>query len=893
MKIAIVCPSPDPFQYGGVERLSLNLVKAINDNTSHSAEIIKLPFPENTAFRVIRGYLRFNRLNLDNFDAVISLKYPAWMVNHQHHIIYMTHKLRGLYDSYTGKKNLTAFFKENPLNFPGIAIRKIVHLLDKYATDPQKIMHYLAISKEVRSRENYFPNGVDVDILYPPTDLSLDRYSKPQYKYFFTVSRLDKAKRIELIIKSMKFIEEDIDLLIAGDGAEKENLMELALHDLRIKFLGHVDDVTLKGYYKNALCVPFIPFKEDFGLVALEAMKFKKPLITFSDSGGATELIENEETGFIIEPSIEKLAEKMRFFAKNPDEARSYGEKAFESVKDINMKKTAEKILSSLTWMEDLEKVRRSKKMIITIFSTYTIDPPYGGGKARIFHLYNQLSKKYKIFVIALSQTDIAYGFNSINPDFHEIRVPMSGLHKKILWEYESQAKTPVSDVTANDLIQHTPLYSKIVKCYAKISDFLISSHPYLFSLLLDYKDKPIIYESHNVEYNLKKEILDKTHVGKKLLKRVHIIEEQAIKFSRLIFVTSFDEAKELNKLYGVSQDKMVTIPNGVETRRKTRSQYNKESLRKKYDITESKIVIFLGAWHPPNLDAFVFIKDKLCFQFTDVRFIVLGSVIDQYKSIYSKLDIPSNMTVFGNVTEEEKYELFALSDIAINPMSSGSGTNLKMLDFMASELPVLSTSIGARGFDLKVDEHYFQSDLESFSSKLLIILDRPETFLQVAINGSNYIKERFGWEIISEKVEKMLDNLIPRNEKEPIRIDMAKNENFGSGWYSPENWSENLVARWTDGEAVFSHDNSQNFNKMKISIQPGSYNGFIKIFINGRESFNKELLPDWNELEFDISGLSGRLVVSILSPTWSPYQITGTPDTRILGVAVRSITLF
>jgi hypothetical protein len=40
------------------------------------------------------------------FDAVISGKYPAWMVSHPRHVCYMLHRLRGLYDAYPGAQDL-------------------------------------------------------------------------------------------------------------------------------------------------------------------------------------------------------------------------------------------------------------------------------------------------------------------------------------------------------------------------------------------------------------------------------------------------------------------------------------------------------------------------------------------------------------------------------------------------------------------------------------------------------------------------------------------------------------------------------------------------------------------------------------------------------------------
>ncbi len=100
MKIAIVSPSGIPFRIGGAENVWWGLLHHINQHTAHQADLIKLPSPEINFWDLMDNYWRFSQLDLSHFDAVISCKYPAWMVHHQHHICYMFHTSRGLYDLY-------------------------------------------------------------------------------------------------------------------------------------------------------------------------------------------------------------------------------------------------------------------------------------------------------------------------------------------------------------------------------------------------------------------------------------------------------------------------------------------------------------------------------------------------------------------------------------------------------------------------------------------------------------------------------------------------------------------------------------------------------------------------------------------------------------------------
>jgi len=68
--------------------------------TSHQCELIKIPTRENNFWDIIASYHSFYTLDLSHFDMIISTKYPSWMIQHDNHVVYMIHPLRGLYDTY-------------------------------------------------------------------------------------------------------------------------------------------------------------------------------------------------------------------------------------------------------------------------------------------------------------------------------------------------------------------------------------------------------------------------------------------------------------------------------------------------------------------------------------------------------------------------------------------------------------------------------------------------------------------------------------------------------------------------------------------------------------------------------------------------------------------------
>lgn len=99
-----------------------------------------------------------------------------------------------------------------------------------------------------------------------------------------TLSFLGPRKRVDLLIEAFKEAEVDGELLIGGDGRERERLEKIAGEDRRIKFLGFVPEDDLNGFF-NSLDAFIFPTKmEGYGLPAVEAMACKIPVVTLSDA---------------------------------------------------------------------------------------------------------------------------------------------------------------------------------------------------------------------------------------------------------------------------------------------------------------------------------------------------------------------------------------------------------------------------------------------------------------------------------------------------------------------------------------------------------------------------------------------------------------------------------
>jgi 1,2-diacylglycerol 3-alpha-glucosyltransferase len=137
--------------------------------------------------------------------------------------------------------------------------------------------------------------------------------------------RLSQEKNLGYLISAFSALltsVHDAILWVAGRGPELANLEALCLQ-LRIadkvKFLGFLDHPTLARNY--AACDVFVlpSLVETQGLVAMEAMRFSKPIIVTKQIVSAEELVEHGVNGYIVDPDqVEDLSQCLQTLAANP-----------------------------------------------------------------------------------------------------------------------------------------------------------------------------------------------------------------------------------------------------------------------------------------------------------------------------------------------------------------------------------------------------------------------------------------------------------------------------------------------------------------------------------------------------------------------------------------------
>jgi glycosyltransferase involved in cell wall biosynthesis len=101
-------------------------------------------------------------------------------------------------------------------------------------------------------------------------------------------------------------------------------IQDLKVQDT-VRLIGRFTEAEKMAYYARSLGVFFGPFDEDYGYITLEAMLSSKPVISCEDSGGPLEFVRHGETGFVLAPEPELIAEKIDWLYNNRTAAAEMG----------------------------------------------------------------------------------------------------------------------------------------------------------------------------------------------------------------------------------------------------------------------------------------------------------------------------------------------------------------------------------------------------------------------------------------------------------------------------------------------------------------------------------------------------------------------------------------
>ncbi len=321
----------------------------------------------------LHGRDRFDGISTGAYDLVISTSPPSYVHRHRAHLALFFHHHRVFYD--LEEPYVDAGFAADPAAHAHAA--RLVRGLDfdRLAA----VTTFLCPSNTVAQRLERFNQRRETRPFHAGIGVASSSAEQPLGDAgAVCVTRHEFPKRAELVVAAAHLVDPAIPVTCTGTGGRLAFTRDLDLrlatgvldvddldaHTLwcntgaapaaptpgrgRVDFVGHVDDRRLDGLYASSRCVVAPAFDEDYGLTAIEAMQHGRPVIVCADGGGLAELVDDGETGLVVEPDPTAIAAAVTRLHDDAELAVRLGRNARARAAESTWSHAAEQLLTAV-----------------------------------------------------------------------------------------------------------------------------------------------------------------------------------------------------------------------------------------------------------------------------------------------------------------------------------------------------------------------------------------------------------------------------------------------------------------------------------------------------------------------------------------------------------------
>lgn len=377
----------------------------------------------------------------------------------------------------------------------------------------------------------------------------------------------------------------------------------------------------------------------------------------------------------------------------------------------------AEHIREQFTWdaiavrmVAALHKAQASfaKRRCFVVLNDYDPFETIGGGATRIRGLYEAVSEEAYVIMLCFSEDKALSRQEFFNGRLLLIAVPKTPDHARAEEYTRSLHHISVADLLAIREAPTNPVMTSVFGRLQRFCDMVICEHPYLVGLPQRAGAK-FVYSSHNYELGLKRQMLLGHPLEGLLLSDLAHAESFAVGCAELVVAVSEEDAKQFGAAFPLTGP-IVVVPNGAA-----------EPVPMAANLLplSGQNAVFLGSAHMPNIEAAQFVANVLAPSNPSVTFHIVGTACMALEAV------GQNVVLWGVVDDEMKANILGRCDIGLNPMSSGSGSNVKVADYLKNGLYVLSTTFGARGYRDYVGDDITVCDLDDFSDEMQYFFEK------------------------------------------------------------------------------------------------------------------------------------------------------------------------
>ncbi len=220
-------------------------------------------------------------------------------------------------------------------------------------------------------------------------------------------------------------------------------------------------------------------------------------------------------------------------------------------------------------------------------------------------------------------------------------------------------------------------------------------------------------------------------------------------RFARVVVVSRLDQEMVLELNPHLHTE---VIPNGVDVQR-----YQPLPVQR-----DDPVMLFIGTMsYAPCVDGAIFFSQQVLplirKAIPNARFLIVGADPDpEVRALESEA-----VEVTGRVPEIEPY--YSRASICVVPLRAGGGTRLKILEAMAFGRPVVSTSIGCEGLEVRDGQDLLVADEpEKIAAQVIRLLTDKDLYRQIADEARKTVEAQYDWDAIAGRLMDIYQELNP-----------------------------------------------------------------------------------------------------------------------------------
>lgn len=373
--------------------------------------------------------------------------------------------------------------------------------------------------------------------------------------------------------------------------------------------------------------------------------------------------------------------------------------------------------------------------------------PPNDGGRIRTFNILKRVAKKHQVTLVAFinptNKTDYSQILGGICQNifiFPRPKFPKRGHLQKITGIFRRYPFNLKRFFSA-ELVAY--LQNKAVE---NRFDIVHIDQIYLSQYVDAVFPLPCLQTHHNVEAEGQRRVLLQNaryyHPRWWLSWLEHLRWQRfeidiSRKMQALVTVSERDALYFRQRVPGV---KTFAVPNGVDTDFFIPNGNNKNN----------ENLLFTGRMdYAPNIDAVIWFSKEILPLIRHAKPLITFTIVgrDPVPDVEQLKQIPG-ITITGEVPDTRPY--YSESTIYVAPIRTGSGTRLKILEAMAMQMPIVSTTLGAEGLEINPGMDIIIADEpKDFADKVVQLLNEDSYRQDVSYQARQKALNSYSWDAI------------------------------------------------------------------------------------------------------------------------------------------------